>query len=80
MRNSVDVTINGSSLAVESGCTVAAAISIAQVPCRISITGEKRGPLCAMGICFECRATVNGVSYTRTCQLLCEQAMDICTQ
>jgi D-hydroxyproline dehydrogenase subunit gamma len=80
MRNGVDVTINGSPLAVEAGCTVAAAIAIANVPCRISITGEKRGPLCAMGICFECRATVNGVSHTRTCQLLCEHAMDIHTQ
>ena len=34
---------------------------------RVSVSGEPRGPLCAMGTCFECRATVDGVSQVRTC-------------
>ena len=79
MPDEIEVTINGSPIAVERGCTVAVAIAIANLPCRTSISGEKRGPLCAMGICFECRAKVNGTAHTRTCQLLCEQAMDIRT-
>jgi sarcosine oxidase subunit alpha len=32
-----------------------------------------------MGICFECRATVNGKQHTRTCQILCEPAMEVVT-
>ena len=27
---------------------------------RRSVSGEPRGPLCGMGICFECRVTVDG--------------------
>jgi sarcosine oxidase subunit alpha len=75
----IEVLINGERLAIEAGCTVAVAIVIAGLPCRTSVTGEPRGPLCAMGICFECRATVNGTPHTRTCQLLCEPSMDIRT-
>ncbi|MGI4758451.1 MAG: 2Fe-2S iron-sulfur cluster-binding protein [Janthinobacterium lividum] len=33
-----------------------------------------------MGICFECRATVNGVAQRRTCQILCEPGMLVETQ
>jgi len=84
MRNNaaertVEVIINGEPSKVEPGCSVAVAIALAGLPCRASITGQPRGPLCAMGICFECRATVNGVAHSRTCQLLCEPGMDIRT-
>ena len=79
MPDSIVVKMNGIPLNVPQRCTVAVAISIADLTCRTSVTGEQRGPLCAMGICFECRATVNGVAHTRTCQLLCEPAMDIRT-
>jgi hypothetical protein len=75
----IEVTINGRAVAVEAGCTVAVAIAIAGQQCRTSITGELRGPLCGMGICFECRASVNGVAHVRTCQLLCEPAMEVRT-
>jgi D-hydroxyproline dehydrogenase subunit gamma len=79
VRKGVEVTMNGRSLALEAGCTVAAAIAIDGLSCRTSVRGEPRGPLCAMGICYECRATVNGTPHTRTCQLLCEDGMDIRT-
>jgi D-hydroxyproline dehydrogenase subunit gamma len=79
MREEIQVQLNGLALSVPEGCTVAVAIAIAGLACHTSVTGEKRGPLCAMGICFECRATVNGTPHARTCQLLCEPAMDILT-
>jgi D-hydroxyproline dehydrogenase subunit gamma len=79
MPEAITVQINGTPLTVPEGCTVAVAISIAGLACRTSVTGEQRGPLCGMGICFECRATVNGRPHIRTCQLLCETAMDIRT-
>ena len=79
MREDIQVHVNDAALSVPQGCTVAVAIAIAGVACRTSVSGEKRGPLCGMGICFECRATVNGMPHTRTCQLLCEPAMDIRT-
>jgi hypothetical protein len=79
MPEEIVVKINGRTVLVPEGCTVAVAIAIADLACRTSVHGERRGPLCAMGICFECRATVNGLSNQRTCQLLCTSAMDIRT-
>lgn len=79
MRSPVTVTVNGSSVAVPSGATVAVAMAIAGQACRASVTGEPRGPLCGMGICFECRATINGRPHSRSCQILCESGMDVRT-
>jgi hypothetical protein len=73
------VRVNGDSIVVPVGSTVAIAIAIAGQPCRTSVTGEPRGPLCGMGICFECRAVVDGIPHSRTCQILCEPDMDVST-
>jgi len=77
VRETLSLTINGASRQVERGTTVAAAMLLAEQPCRISVTGGPRTALCGMGICFECRAVVNGVPHRRTCQLLCEQDMAV---
>jgi len=77
MHDAIAIIVNGTPLSVEPGCTVASAISISGLACRTSVGGQPRGPLCAMGICFECRATVNGQTHARTCQILCEPAMEI---
>ena len=74
----ISVRINGRRISVPKGTLIAAAIARAgQDWCRRSVRGEPRGPLCGMGICFECRATVNGVVHVRTCQRLCEPDMEI---
>lgn len=73
------VRVNGASVSVPAGTTVAVAMTMAKQPCRVSITGEPRGPLCGMGICFECRAIVNGIPHSRGCQLLCEPGMEVRT-
>lgn len=36
---------------------------------RTSVRGEPRGPLCGMGICFECRVEVNGTPHHRACMI-----------
>ena len=79
MPSEVIVTVNGSQVSVPAGATVAVAMMMAGKPCRTSVTGEPRGPLCGMGICFECRAMVNGVPHSRSCQILCESGMDVRT-
>jgi len=79
MPSDFTVRVNGSSVSVPPGATVAVAMVIAGQPCRSSVSGEPRGPLCGMGICFECRAVVNGVPHSRTCQLLCEPDMEVKT-
>jgi hypothetical protein len=77
MSELLSVRINGATSRVPRGTTVAAAMLIVNSPSRLSITGEPRGPLCGMGICFECRAVVNGLPHRRTCQILCEQGMTV---
>ncbi len=48
--------------------TVAAARENAGQPIlRRSVSGEPRGVLCAMGICFECRVEISGVPHRRAC-------------
>ena len=76
---SLRLLVNDVPITVTSGATVASAILIAGIPTRQSVTGEPRGPLCGMGICFECRATIDGVAHQRSCQVLCTEGMDVRT-
>jgi hypothetical protein len=77
MPDLLSLTINGITAHVARGTTVAAAMLLAEVPNRISVTGQPRVALCGMGVCFECRAKVNGVPHRRTCQVLCEYGMTV---
>ena len=81
MSDLVHVTVNGQKLSVPKGTVAAAAVARAGVASfRASVTSrEGRGPLCGMGICFECRITINGVSQQRSCQVLCHEAMELKT-
>lgn len=78
--STIPIILNGRQMQVSDGTIVAAAMLSAGAFARSLVTGEPRAPLCAMGICFECRATVNGKPYQRTCQILCENGMDVRTQ
>jgi hypothetical protein len=79
MSDQVTLAVNGLPVTVPQGTTVAVAITIAGQPCRTSVNGEPRGPLCGMGICFECRAVINGQLHCRSCQILCEPGMEVRT-
>jgi len=79
MLNQLTVMVNGSPVVVPSGATVAVAMTIAGQSCRTSVSGEPRGPLCGMGICFECRVAINGRPHRPGCQTLCEPDMDVRT-
>ena len=76
---SVTLSVNGSPVIVVAGTTVAVAVAIAGQACRTSVSGEPRGPLCGMGICYECRVSINGMPHCRGCQILCAAGMDVRT-
>lgn len=76
---SVTLSVNGSPVSVLTGATVAVAVAIAGQACRTSVSGEPRGPLCGMGICYECRVAINGMPHCRSCQILCQAGMDVRT-
>lgn len=78
MPEVVQLKVNGEVVSVPRGSTVAAAILLAgRSAFRRSVSGELRGALCGMGICFECRVAVNGQPNARSCQLLCRDGMEV---
>jgi sarcosine oxidase subunit alpha len=81
MSDTITIAVNGAKIAVKRSCSVATAVMNAgESWLRTSVTGQARGPLCGMGICFECRLTINGQAQQRSCQILCEDGMDIRTR
>ncbi|MBV9340551.1 MAG: (2Fe-2S)-binding protein [Acidobacteria bacterium] len=79
MPEQIEITVNGTPVRVPVGTTAAVAILISNIFCRTSVRGEPRGPLCGMGICFECRAEIDGIAHRRSCQILCAAGMKIST-
>jgi sarcosine oxidase subunit alpha len=76
----VALRVDGRPLRVAEGISVAAAIAIAgAIPLRRSPSGEGRAPLCGMGVCFECRATVDDMEQQRTCLLPVAEGMEVVT-
>lgn len=78
--NTVTVHVNGMPLQAPLGAMLAAILLNQGDACRISEAGERRTALCGMGICFECRAVVDGVPHQRTCQIICRDGMAVETQ
>ncbi len=72
------VTIDGRRVSVASGASVAVALLDADLArFRRSVRGELRGPVCGMGICYECRVTIDGAAHQRACLVDCEEGMVI---
>lgn len=80
MAEQVTILVNGRPLSVPPGTLVAAALARTGLTrFRRSVHGEARGPLCGMGVCFECRVTINGNPHCRSCLTLCEPGMEVRT-
>ena len=78
----VEVTIDGRSVRVRAGDTVAAAlISAGVLASRVAdVSGAPRAPYCMMGVCFECLVTVDGVGNRQGCLVPVKPGMRIETQ
>ena len=77
---SILLTVDGRPCRGAPGTSVAVAIWQAHGGAtRRSVTGQMRGPLCGMGICFECRATVDGRPQRITCQTTARSGMEVRT-
>ena len=80
MHETVLLSVNGVSVEMPAGSMVSAAILKTGISAfRRSATGEPRGPLCGMGICFECRVVIDGEPHCRSCQTICKDGMDVRT-
>lgn len=78
MNELVSVIVDGEPLAVPAFTTVAAALAMRGAgPTRRSVSGEPRTALCGMGVCHECRVTVDGRAHVLGCQTLCRDGLSI---
>jgi D-hydroxyproline dehydrogenase subunit gamma len=75
----VQLSVNGIPVSVHAGSMVSTAVAMAGALYRRSLTGEPRGPLCGMGICFECRVTIDGREHCRSCQVPAAEGMEVRT-
>ncbi|CAG9264109.1 2Fe-2S iron-sulfur cluster-binding protein [Paraburkholderia unamae] len=85
MSELVTLSVDGRNVSVAAGTSVAAAITVAALAqhaplvTRRSVSGALRGPLCGMGICQECRVTIDGTPHRLACQSVCAEGMHIVT-
>src|SRR5256885_1629850 len=79
MRETLTVRVNGDPVRVPIGSSAAVAVLLSAGISRISVLGKPRTALCGMGTCFECRVEINGQSQLRSCQIVCEESMEIRT-
>jgi len=75
------IRVNGRPVPALEGQSVLAALHAAGIRTlrRSDRHGEPRGALCAMGVCFECRVTINGQPGIQACMTEVEDGMDIRT-
>lgn len=80
MAGEITVLVDGRPVLVAAGSMASTAVAVAGAwKFRTSVGGEPRGPLCGMGVCFECRVTIDGRAHCRSCQTVCEPGMEIQT-
>ncbi|MBJ7311364.1 (2Fe-2S)-binding protein [Rugamonas sp. CCM 8940] len=77
---SISLRIDGREVSVAAGTSVAAAIAMTGSPVtRRSVGGMPRAPLCGMGVCHECRVSIDGLAHQLACQTPCASGMHVLT-
>jgi predicted molibdopterin-dependent oxidoreductase YjgC len=84
MPELISLSIDGHTVTVPAGSTVVAAVAAAAGAAgatinRRSVSGMLRGPLCGMGVCHECRVTIDGRAHQLACQTPCAPNMQVRT-
>ena len=76
---SVTVVINGRSVAVPQGETVAAAVLAENIGYTrtTAVKQQPRAPFCMMGVCFDCLMVIDGVPNQQTCMVQVRDGMRI---
>lgn len=80
MNALITIHINEVKYEIAPVMSVAAAIAYTgDMNTRSSVTGTNRAPVCGMGICQECRVTINERTHQLACQTICFDGMRIKT-
>jgi predicted molibdopterin-dependent oxidoreductase YjgC len=76
----VPFTLNGRPATAAASSSVAVAVLANGVKSfRRSVSGQLRAPLCGMGICYECRLSIDGREHQKSCQVVLKSGMAVQT-
>ena len=77
----VKIKVNGHEIVAYRGETVLAALMASGYKKlkKSFVKGDIRGPLCGMGVCYECQVAINGIPNMRSCMIEVEDQMEILT-
>jgi predicted molibdopterin-dependent oxidoreductase YjgC len=69
MKREIKIKINGKETSARQGDTVLASLVASgyKIFRKSRKLHENRGPLCAMGVCYECLVTIDGEPNQRAC-------------
>ncbi|MBB5689786.1 succinate dehydrogenase/fumarate reductase-like Fe-S protein [Roseomonas alkaliterrae] len=78
----MSVLVEGRAVAVPEGASAAAAMLLAGLIAtrESAVSGAPRGPLCLMGVCFDCLAEIDGVPNRQACMVPVAPGMRILRQ
>lgn len=80
MSAAIELHVDGRAVRVAVGTSVAAALHLAgDGTSRTALDGKRRAPFCGMGMCQECRVSIDG-QRRLACQTLCAEGMQVETQ
>ena len=73
-----NIEVNGQTIPAYIGQTVAAALIAAGIKIfRYTQNGVPRGLYCGMGVCFECRVSIDDIPDQRSCMIPVQPGMQI---
>ena len=78
----IALSVDGRPIEAQEGDTVAAALLAAGIIAfrTTPVSGSPRGPLCMMGVCFECLVTIDGTGSRQACMTPVRAGMVVETQ
>jgi len=78
-RAAVAFTVEGRPVQAAAGDTLA--VALLQAGCAVfretPLSGAPRGPLCLMGVCFECLVEVDGRANVQACMVPVREGMQV---
>jgi predicted molibdopterin-dependent oxidoreductase YjgC len=79
MKNEIKVVLNGKETTAGPGDTVLAVLIASGFKAlkKSRKINESRGPLCGMGVCYECQVSINGEPNQRACMTEVADRMEI---
>lgn len=78
-RSGIELYVDGHAITARDGDTLAMALMNAGVVAfrQTPVSGAPRGPLCLMGVCFDCLVEVDGRQNVQSCMVEARAGMQV---